>query len=299
MIKCHNTSGSMLIMVISVMLFLSIFAFSAGQMTSIQIHSAEKELSRTRANAAALSGVYYAIHLLQRYPNDLDTISVCGIKTGDPSKTQKYLNHVILTEDTYFDVSITDEARRINLNALTLEDPFILARLIEQNGYPLKLGKEIAEQTAVWMYNTKKAPLDDEAELLMLPSMTQEIFAKLKEDITIYPKHLNSVFQVNYWTVSPHLYDALIDDLRLMGKVENVQSVISLVQPLRSSPAADRPDPVGLAVLATAKHVVTSACYRIDVNSTEKTGKTQRHVEAVVCKDQDGKFNIERLKRMP
>jgi type II secretory pathway component PulK len=115
----------------------------------------------------------------------------------------------------------SDEQGRINLNALNFDNYSILKYLIVGLGYDEETAEGIACATLDWRdendevfhgpygaeddyylslensYSCKNAPFDSIHELLLVKGMTKEIFAKIKNFVTIYPKTGRLLININ------------------------------------------------------------------------------------------------------
>jgi len=294
----RNKSGIILVAVMGVMAILTVFALNGSQITSTQTRYIDKEFSRLRAMAGAWAGVNYALNLMTQHPSAVDSPWQRGVSVDSVEQAKKYFHHVVLTQQVQLEITISDQASRLNLNAINEVNQSILARLIKQHGSTQIQSDEIAAGLVEWVYKIKKTPIDDIAELLMVKGVSQEIFDKIKEDITIYPKRPLEGLKVNYWTVSDKLFQALIQDIIALGKVENVQTFLSVAQKFRTSSKKANPDAIELAMMLPGAHVPVSTDYQVVVDAYDALGKTHARVVAMINKDSSGAWQIERMNRM-
>ena len=294
----HNNSGIIMIVVIAVMSVLIVCAVGVGETVSVMMRYINKELARTRAMATALAGVNYTVQLISLHPRKVDSWWQSGVNVASQEEARKYFYQVVLGKDARFDVAITDETRRLNLNALNEGNKKLLSRLIVQYGFSKDQGEQVAINALEWLLKIKKAPFDDITELMMVKGMSPAIFASLKGDLTIYPKRPLDGIKVNYWTVSDKLYQALIDDLTESHKAENIQTIINIAQKYRTKEKAAQPDPIELAMMAPFIHVPTATDYQVRVRGYDIPSKISVEVVATIGKGQDGAWNVERLDRI-
>ncbi len=293
-----NNSGIILIAVIAVMIVLTIVTLSAGSLVSTTMQYTQKEIARTRAMASALAGVNYALHLMQDHPSLVDTWWQSGVRVDNKEQAGKYFDHVVLSKNTQFDVDIMDQTRYLNLNALNLTNASLLSRLIVAHGFSMQQGDDIAANVIEWLTQIKKAPFDDVAELTLVKGMTKDIFEKINVDLTVYPKFPADGLVANFWTASPKFYQALVADVTATHKVENVSTFVALAQKYRTKEKPANPDGVELAMLAAGGHVPVALDYKVHVVGFDALTKTRVEVEALINKDQNGAWGIQRFNRV-
>lgn len=295
-IRCDR-SGIILVVVLVVVSILMVFAFSAGALTSTISRYTQKEFSRTRALASAMAGVYYTLNLMRQHPSSIDFPWQSGVATESVEQGRKLLSNVVLDENVRFDVTIIDQARCFNLNALNETSGNVLAGLIKQYGFPAKQAEQIVHNAIQWVRETKKAPFDDVAELLMVDGMTQEIFDKIHTDLTVYPAEDGSGFKVNFWTASEPLLRALLEDLAVNRKNEDLTDIENIASKYRKYEVSAKPDAIELAKMATAGHVPAATDYRIHVVGIEGHENACVGLDAYVSKDPNAGWHIVRLER--
>jgi len=162
---------------------------------------------------------------------DVDTLFQCGIKLDAGQTPEQIFKHISVGEG-YFDVNysvkdpsgvdkvfygLQDESSKINVNALGPENYLILKHLIVFLGFENSAAEAIAAAVVHWKdadsdaavppngaedddymtlekpYHCKNLPLDSLEELLLIKGMTPEIFAAIKDYVTVYPKDATSL----------------------------------------------------------------------------------------------------------
>lgn len=120
-----------------------------------------------------------------------------------------------------FYYGLEDERGRININLLNTQTAKILIQLIELLGYDEQAAQTITFSSIDWRdsdsnlsqneygaeddhymslsepYHTKNRPFENVEELLLVRGMTPEIFAKIKNYVTVYPKQGNFAININ------------------------------------------------------------------------------------------------------
>ncbi len=131
-----------------------------------------------------------------------------------------------------FYYGFADEERRVNINALGPQDYRILKYLMIGMGVEESLAEEIAAATLDWKdpdsdatnspqgaedeyykgltpaYGCKNMPFESLEEVLLVKKMTPEIFEKIKNFITIYPKE-SGIIKININTAPTVVIEAL------------------------------------------------------------------------------------------
>jgi len=164
-----------------------------------------------------------------------DTLYQCGISLPSNTTVEKLFRHISLG-DGYFDVGypseasndspfyygLQDEESKINLNGLNPLNYKALSQLIVLLGFEEQRGDRVAFAVIDWKdqddhlsdnnfgaedsyymsltkpYHCKNRPFDSVEELLLVRDMNPELFAKIKNYVTVYPKQGNLL--VNFET---------------------------------------------------------------------------------------------------
>ncbi len=173
-----------------------------------------------------------------------DTLYQCGIRLGDKTP-QELLGDIPVGEGlmdigytadldgtgAQFHYGLRDEESKININALTLETRDVLGQLIVMAGFDETQAGTIVFSVLDWKdqdnvlsqselgaedgyymglerpYHCKNRPFESVEELLLVRGVTPEVFAAIKDFITIYPRQGN--FVINFDTASPTVLRAL------------------------------------------------------------------------------------------
>ncbi len=193
-----------------------------------------------RARALLWSGRACALVLLRQDVADPDSRSrealrVCGVPSppgGGPSKT---LRGVVLPDgrvrmegaggvsDEERWIGFQDETRRLDLNALREEDVGIFVELLVLRGVPRTSARGIAAALLDWIdaddvprpdgaetyadHPCRNGPLESIEELRLIRGVTSGIFARLKGDVTVFPRR--GILRINLDTATPAVFAAL------------------------------------------------------------------------------------------
>ncbi len=200
----------------------------------------------------------------------LDTLYQCGISLKDKT-TEDIFKHIPIGEG-YFTVSyrspkassqdnviyygLQDEERRININALNEESYLVFKQLIILLGVDEDKAETIASSTVDWHdedsavthdpagaedsyymrlskpYHCKNSPFDSIEELLLVKGMTTEIFDKIKDYVTIFPKKGNLL--INFDTASEIILRSLARGTVIPGSTTSLEDADSLVKKIIS-----------------------------------------------------------------
>ncbi len=169
--------------------------------------------------------------------NSFDNLYYCAISSSQEDSTEQLFKHKELGQG-YFDIryvykgssgaqkldfyGMQDEERKININ--TLNNVAILNSLLEILGVDATTAQTISYSILDWKdadkdlsqnnfgaedeyytgqtpsYHCKNAPFDSLEELLLVRGMTKEIYSKVKDYLTVFPK--DGPFVINFNTAS-------------------------------------------------------------------------------------------------
>ncbi len=226
-------------------------AVSLGRSSRITVALTKNAVEKVKSHAIALGGFLYALdqsRLDNRDPNSSfqDDLSYCAIAINPAAPADVIFKNKELG-DGHFDVSyaekdldsdtiinrygMMDEERKINLNALTIQNHAILSSLITLLGTEQQTADRIAYSVLDWKdsddalshkeygaeddfytdqakpYHCKNLPFDSIEELQLVQGMTPEIFARLKPYVTVYPK--TGDLKINFETAPAVVLQAL------------------------------------------------------------------------------------------
>ena len=218
-----NNKGVVLIVVLWVLMVLALIAWGLGRRSALEVSLLETYRGKLRSYAAARAGLNTVLDLLQRYPSTKDTLYMTGIAI-DPTKTpEAFFSHIDTGQNSYaivhwparnfnlnddkphLEYGLRDEEGRININAIGISNYQILSCLLELQGLSQssadKLALAIVNYTGInatasnnssfmnmndSILKTKNRHYENILELLEVDGMTQEIFDKMKDDVTVY-----------------------------------------------------------------------------------------------------------------
>jgi type II secretory pathway component PulK len=235
--KARDNSGIVIYVILWVLVILTALALSLGRSTQIELALTKHTLSSLRTENLAWAGIIYAKHLIQEDAIDdesaaIDTLYYCGISLTKGNLPDIFKNRSLKTgtftigynysgQDVY---GLSDEERFININTLTFDSLSVLKNLLTNQGVDVPTAEKIVASVIDWRdedsvvsseplgaedeyysslskpYHCKNKAFDSKEELLLVKGMTQDIYDKIKDEITIFPKEGN--FQVNFDTAS-------------------------------------------------------------------------------------------------
>lgn len=317
--------GALLVITLWLVAIVSMVAIAVARSLSLEVRLAKYRLAREQARTLARSGIYLAMQRLTQDAQEPEADGKVydwlgddwasfptGAPEGDPAQwivSRSGTGQAIGPGDPQVRIRITDEARKLPLNAATKE---ALARLIEDDAIAQAIIDARDEPDAAEdrpseepPYFAKNGPFAALEELVDLPGMTPEALQRLAAEASPYqgtgePANLN--------TVTP-------DTLRAMGLTE---SAVQLIVQFREGPdgaSAHEEDGVfqeaGLAVLQTLKDragvdlagtadgnllisaafSVTSQTFRVSAEGVIAHPPVRSHVEAVVRRSACGEGN--------
>ena len=210
-------------MVLWVLLVLSLIAWGLGRRSSLEVSLMETYRGKLRSYAAARAGINKVLDLLQRSPSVKDTLYSTGINIDQAKGPADIFSRINTGQNAYaavqwkarnfntmdntpqLEYGLRDEGGKINLNALGLTNYQILSSLLQLQG----LSQGDSDKLALAIINftgtnaqvstnnsfmnlndsqlkPKNRPYENILELLEVDGMTQEIFDKIKDDVTVY-----------------------------------------------------------------------------------------------------------------
>ncbi|MFC1510604.1 general secretion pathway protein GspK [Candidatus Omnitrophota bacterium] len=236
-IHARDKSGVVLIIVLWILIILTMLAVGLGRRTGVDAALTRFQIGRVKAKYLALSGFMIAREKLVESELDGDTLYQCGIALEEQETAEdifkieqsegvaKIIYEQLQDDGTTLErYGLTDEERRVNLNTLTYNNYKILYYLILQGGFDTQTAETIASSLIDWRdaddndfnepygaeesyysalenaYHCKNLSLESVEELLMLKDMTPDIFAAIKDFVTVFPA--KGAFRINFNTAS-------------------------------------------------------------------------------------------------
>lgn len=231
-----NQKGAMLIVVLWVLVFLMLVAIGLGRRGSVNNALSRLMAGQTRAQYLALSAVRYAAALIEIDTKDekgslADTIYQCGFVLPE-GLTHEHLFKRVQVPGGYFDIvssfqrdarsrrlGMSDEESRINLNAISAADHQVLKFLIMDAGFNEDTALTVASSVVDWVdqddkvfnepygyengplvsseTHVKNNPFESLEELLLVKGVTPEMFAAIRDDLTVFPRTSGLVVNLN------------------------------------------------------------------------------------------------------
>lgn len=227
----ENHSGIILLIVLWILMILSMLAVGLGRRASIDIALTKYQIAREKTDYLAWGAFNYALNLVKKNSEETgkekaDTLYACGIRLKDGQTPENIFSNVAMGEGditisyepkglqppnrVYYGLS--DEERKINLNALTDQNYKVLSHLIVLSGFSEEKAMSIAASAVDWKdtdsnvthspygaedndymslsrpYHCKNMPFDSVEELMLVKGMASEIYDKIKNVITVFPQ---------------------------------------------------------------------------------------------------------------
>ena len=208
-----NERGSILIVVLWAVIFFSLVAVTLGVKAREQIHSLERFVRSARLKPLAYSGLSYVVGCF-------------GQKDCQPS-SELALPH------GKFSLAITDEQSKINLN--TASEKVLTALCSSSEEVGKDRAQELAKSTVVWRQRKEEfaefghklsangAGFGSVEEWMVVPGMTEKLWTKIKNSLTVYGPGRTNMNTVSEETmillgISPSLAKRITDTrAELMG----------------------------------------------------------------------------------
>src|SRR3989338_8298259 len=244
--KC---SGTILVSVLWILIILTVLTVSLGRNTHVELSLVKHAVGKLKSKYIAWAGFVYAVERIREDSADgdaakQDTLYQCVVRLGDEESPQEAFQNITVG-DGYFDVQyvpggqegkkiyygLRDEERRININALTVQNYNILSALVNVLGFDEETAKTIACAVLDWKdeddspvdttygaeddyygrlaraHQCKNRSFDSLEELLLVRGMTREIYDAMKDYVTVFPKQ--GTLRVNFDTAPAVVLTAL------------------------------------------------------------------------------------------
>lgn len=304
-------SGSLLVITLWLVTILSALAIAIGRFLSLEVKLTKYRLQREQASVLARSGIYLVMRRLQLDAQQPGAVDWLGDTWALP------WDDVVVGDDRIRMVSVIDEERKLNLNAIDLVHlPSELASLIGTGPVastltdylnPVPPPEGLSPSTP---YLLKSGPVAALEEFLDIPGVS-DVFARLQQLTSALP-HAAPPPKVNINTVerdvlvalggTPAVVDALVasrpgltdgkfgtsDDCYLTRFNDAAQAAHDL------SACAQIPSATLLPLLSlpTATFVVNSSTFRIQVEGMVGPQPIRRHLEAVIQRTPQGEHIV-------
>lgn len=239
-------SGTILLSVLWILVILAILIASLGRNANVELSLVKHSVSKMKSRYLAWAGVVYAKDRIRQdsegeESKTEDILYRCGVRLEESESAEEAFSNRELA-DGYFDVAyvsegkdtfygIQDEERRININALSVQNYNVLSSLITILGFDEQSAQTIAYSVLDWKdeddtptettygaekdfyesqavpYKCKNRLFDSKEELLLVRGMTTDIYKALKDYVTVFPKQ--GILRVNFDTASEEVLTSL------------------------------------------------------------------------------------------
>ena len=313
----RNSSGTILLLVLWFVLILSVLAISLGREVAVDLALTKYAIGSLKADGLASSGIMFAMNQIRKFSENnagssIDTPYQCPLKDGY-FEIGTFVDDLDETPGSgqNFRHGFQDEERKINLNAISTDDLGVLSELISLLGFREDVAKTAAASIMDWQdqdvtpaddpaTHCKNRPFDQVEELLLVKGVSEQLFSKLKNFVTVFPKK-GGILKVNFNTASEVVLSALTrakTGARTNTGLEDAHSLTRKIIAYRNGPdgqeatSDDRPLEMEKLGLNAKEQVIflslvqnrtkTSRYFRVRVKGVDKTSGTSVSVEAVI-----------------
>jgi general secretion pathway protein K len=237
-----NKNGAVLYIVLWSLVVLSMLAMGMGRRTHVDLALTKHSLGRLQARYLAWAGVVYAMDQIRQDSMDLvssksDHLYSCGIRqdanfTPEALFKERALGGGHFTVQTHDYYGLSDEERKLNLNAINTHNRNVLTALLELLGYGEHTAEQISASVVDWIdmdqdkasetygaendyylglsnpYRCKNLPFDSLQELMLVREVTPAIYKRLKPYVTVFPRRTANL-RVNFDTAHAMVLKAL------------------------------------------------------------------------------------------
>jgi len=264
-----NNKGVVLVIVLWVLLILSLIAWGLSRRSSLEVSLLETYRGKLRSYAAARAGVNKVLDLLQRSSSPKDTLYSTGINIDQTKGPADIFSHIDIGQNAYASVQwvaknfnttdnnayleygLRDEAGRININAINISNFQILSALLQLKDLSQSNADKLA--MAIISYaggntqasgnnsfmdlndsavKSKNRPYENSLELLEVNGMTQEIFDKIKDDLTVYGDPQNGL-RINVDTANNDVIQAVANGSARLNAAANPTEILQEAYTIR------------------------------------------------------------------
>ena len=219
-----KSRGSILISALWLVIFFAAAIGVVGARVQMQILLAKKFIGKSNYEAVCYSGVSVARQVVLDYfkkiPENLDHANQEPFSENWFGSYPAFQKRE-LGEGVFFEVSLLDESGKININKVS--EKVFLAIYMGDGGLSEDAAQQLAKETIEWrerkvsfaefghiLVSKRGAGFGSVEELLLLPSMSHDLWQKIKDHLTVYGKD-----KVNLNTVSK-------ETLKLLGMDESL-----------------------------------------------------------------------------
>ena len=245
-LRPKNSSGIILIVVLWILVILSLLAIGFSRKVNVNLALTKYAIGKMRSRYIAMAGLMYAIDQIKQDSEDaktniLDTKYQCGFSLQENQTVENLfkkkgvgggsftIGYSLLDQDRKTHYGLEDEESKVNLNGLNTGNYKILQYLLDELGFE-NSSVTIASSVVDWLdadkevfnivgaedeeyqsrgipYQSKNKPFDNLEELLLVKGMTPEIFKRIRDYITVFPRQDNMA--INLDTASEVVLKAL------------------------------------------------------------------------------------------
>jgi type II secretory pathway component PulK len=322
-----NNKGVVLIMVLWVLMVLALIAWGLGRRSSLEVSVVDTYRGKLRSYAAARAGINKAFDLLAKSTVLKDTLYTTGISIDQEKSPADIFSHIDTGQNSYaiiqwpaknyntennkphLEYGLRDEQGKINLNAIGANNYQILSALLQIQS----MSQSEADKLALAIVNfagvnaqasnssfsmdlsdaalkPKNRPYQNILELLEVDGMTQDIFVKIKDDLTVYGNAQGGLW-INTDTANNDVIQAVINASARLNPSINANQMIAQAYAIRDG-ADGRSftvDDAGVSIASNANpnwpaalQEGNSSYYKARVVGVDNDSGTHTVIEAVI-----------------
>ena len=228
----RRESGSILVFVLWIVIFLSVTAVTLGEQAQLGAALVVGRVQRVKAHASAWAGIISALDELRGDPSALEKMSFEERKAFHHGELKDGRFDIFYKQEGQTRDGIQEEEAKINLNALTAQTSQVLFQLIQLLGFDEEHSRVVAASVVDWRdddhdppgsgygaeddfysrlakpYRCKNAAFDSLEELMLVRGVSRELYEKMKDYATIYPKSASRL-GINFQTAPAVVIQAL------------------------------------------------------------------------------------------
>ena len=284
--------GVVLITVLWILLILALLAMGLSWLGSGEMSLMKISTGKLRSYVEARGGVTYAENYLLKRPSDGDVLGRIGT-VPKPGEDDIPFVDVPLGDGERFDVVISDEMGRLNINQINLPGG-IMANVFRSlvDMFEPELAVKIVDGVLAYKVSSQAGGATRifffPEELMLIDGMTSKLYKQLKPFITVYPQQSLVECKVNLYTAPEQVVKAVFQGI-VRQKSVNVSPIRDAENFLscRDEAVLNKTNPVvkcGLPSYLTGNDFgpFHSGLYRIRSSGRDEGSRVRSVVESVV-----------------
>lgn len=208
----QRNAGNVLVLVLWVVIFLSACAVTLGEQAQLGMALIQHNIRRDKAYASAWAGIISVLDKLRDDPLTLKKADPVGSMSFYHDEIAGGRFDVLYRQDGKIYDGIQGEENKIDLNALTVQTVPVLVQLLQLLGFDEERSRIAAASIVDWQdddqdptdhgygaeddhygrlvkpYRCKNAPFDSLEELMLVRGISEDLYQKIKDYVTVYPR---------------------------------------------------------------------------------------------------------------